>query len=55
MTQVGTGIGLSNTRSRLRQVYGDRAALDLTDTPSGVRARIRLPFELYREPEVISV
>lgn len=38
------GIGLSNTRSRLRQLYGDRGRLDLGPAPGrGTVATVRLP------------
>jgi two-component system LytT family sensor kinase len=32
---AGTGVGLSNTRERLGQLYGDRAALKLLEAPGG--------------------
>jgi signal transduction histidine kinase len=31
----GTGIGLSNTRARLRELYGPESALELADYPAG--------------------
>ena len=42
------GIGLSNTRARLEQMYGrDATALELTDVPGGgARTRLLLPFHL---------
>ena len=43
----GTGIGLSNIRERLRQMYGTRATLALKARPGGgVAARLTLPLEL---------
>jgi two-component system, LytTR family, sensor kinase len=39
-----SGVGLANTRERLRQVYGDAASLELDDVPGGVRARITVPL-----------
>ncbi|HYP07529.1 MAG TPA: histidine kinase [Bryobacteraceae bacterium] len=43
----GRGIGLSNTRARLHQLYGERASITLEDTsPRGVLATITLPFRL---------
>lgn len=44
---VGTpdGIGLGNTRSRLRMLFGEAAQLELTPIPGGgTRAEVRLPF-----------
>jgi sensor histidine kinase YesM len=42
----GTGVGLSNTRERLRGLYGERAALALEPAnPTGAVARITLPLE----------
>jgi sensor histidine kinase YesM len=40
------GIGLSNTRARLSELYGpDTASIDVADAPGGgVRARLLLPF-----------
>jgi two-component sensor histidine kinase len=39
------GIGLGNTRSRLRMLFGDGARLELTAIPGGgTRAEVRLPF-----------
>jgi len=42
----GTGrIGLTNTRDRLRQLYGDRGRLQLVSVPGGgTRATIEIPF-----------
>jgi two-component system LytT family sensor kinase len=41
----GEGIGLSNTRARLQQLYGSNAVLELQSRlPTGVVARIRIPF-----------
>ena len=38
-------IGLANTRDRLRQLYGDRGRLELTNAPGGgTRATIEVPF-----------
>jgi LytS/YehU family sensor histidine kinase len=47
--QLREGIGLSNTRERLRRLYGDRAAMRLgaarpDDTPAGTRVEITIPF-----------
>ncbi len=41
----GQGVGLANTRERLRQLYGEAAGLDLVANPGGgLAARLRLPF-----------
>lgn len=42
----GLGIGLTNTRSRLAMLYGDRYAFRMSNLPSGgCRVEIRLPLE----------
>jgi len=42
------GIGLGNTRSRLRMLFGDLARLELTPLAGGgTRAEVRLPFIRY--------
>lgn len=48
------GIGLSNTRARLAELYGAEAAhLELTDVAGGgVRARVLLPFHSSRAAQV---
>ncbi len=44
---VGSGLGLSNIRERLQQLYGDRASLTLKARPEGgVAATLTLPLEL---------
>lgn len=41
----GGGVGLSNLRERLRQLYGPAASLRLIENPAGgVSARLQLPF-----------
>lgn len=51
---AGHGIGLSNTRLRLKELYGDAAELRLDAmVPNGVACRIRLPFrELEAEDDL---
>jgi hypothetical protein len=45
--KAGNGVGLANTRERLRGLYGARAALALEPaSPQGAVARITLPLEL---------
>ena len=39
-----SGIGLSNTRARLEKLYGDRAALDFNNSPSGFDVELEIPF-----------
>ena len=39
------GVGLANTRTRLRQLYGARGSLDVRDAPGGgVHVEMRIPF-----------
>ncbi|UCG85441.1 MAG: histidine kinase [Gemmatimonadota bacterium] len=46
---VDDGVGLSNSRARLRQLYGELQSLDLTDSPTqGAIAKVILPF--HTEP-----
>jgi signal transduction histidine kinase len=48
---AGTGIGLTNIREQLAQLYGGRATLSLVARPqSGVRATLRLPLESASAP-----
>jgi two-component system, LytTR family, sensor kinase len=51
------GIGLSNTRARLAELYGPEAAsLDVADVPGGgVRARVLLPFHTTAEGRDVAV
>ncbi|WP_298853062.1 histidine kinase [uncultured Aquimonas sp.] len=42
---VSEGIGLRNTRERLRALYGDQAGFALTQAGEQVIARVELPFE----------
>lgn len=43
----GHGVGLGNSRSRLKTLYGEAAALELTNEPAGgCRATVTLPFHL---------
>jgi LytS/YehU family sensor histidine kinase len=42
---TGVGVGLANTRERLRGLYGDNASLRLArNQPCGVVARVRIPM-----------
>lgn len=43
------GLGLANTRARLRQVYGDGASLRLLPRPGGMGTRVALRLPLHRE------
>jgi sensor histidine kinase YesM len=48
---LNRGIGVQNTRARLRMLYGDEALLRLRDQPPrGVRAEIVLPFRTHPSP-----
>lgn len=40
----GAGIGLSNIAARLRQLHGDRQALELREEAAGVLAQVTLPW-----------
>lgn len=49
---LGHGIGLSNTRLRLKELYGDGAELRLDMIwPSGVACRIHLPYREIEEAD----
>jgi two-component sensor histidine kinase len=41
---VSEGLGLSNTRARLEQMYGDAFSLDLARHHDGFRVTLRLPY-----------
>lgn len=46
----GVGVGLSNTRERLRVIYGERGLLHIADRPPrGVDVLLRLPFVTQAE------
>ncbi|MEG0183840.1 MAG: histidine kinase [Stenotrophomonas sp.] len=48
----GHGIGLSNTRLRLRELYGDAAEVRLELLwPQGVACRVRLPFRALEDAD----
>ncbi len=47
------GIGLGNTRERLRQLYGPAAALRLRRSPAGTEVELRIP--VAREPRSAAV
>jgi two-component system LytT family sensor kinase len=40
------GVGLSSTRARLRQLYGEAASLDVASSDAGARVSITLPYEV---------
>lgn len=47
LLKAGTGIGLSNTKARLQELYGDQHHFSLTaNQPSGACVRIEIPFRL---------
>jgi LytS/YehU family sensor histidine kinase len=41
----GRGVGLRNTRERLKVLYGDAHSIVVTDAAPGLRIEIRLPLE----------
>jgi signal transduction histidine kinase len=44
---AGTGLGLTNIRERLQQMYGDRASVVLSNhQPTGTVATLRIPYAL---------
>jgi two-component system, LytTR family, sensor kinase len=44
---AGSGIGLSNTKARLQELYGDNHQFKLTaNEPAGARVQIEIPFRL---------
>ena len=45
----GRGIGLANTRARLRQLYGDAASLKVENGERGVVATMTLPYRAADE------
>ena len=48
----GSGIGLSNTRARLRQLYGDAQSFEVFDRAAGgVEAMLRFPFRRGDAPK----
>ncbi|HEX6944719.1 MAG TPA: ATP-binding protein, partial [Casimicrobiaceae bacterium] len=56
LTQAASssGIGLANIRERLDLLFGERAALELTEAePHGFCARIRLPLSATHEQQVL--
>lgn len=51
--ELSEGIGLSNTRARLEQLYGRDASLTVSNAPSGgAVARIRMPLQLESKESV---
>lgn len=48
----GAGVGITNVRTRLVQLYGERHSFSLSDAPGGgAQVTIRLPFVLTREEQ----
>lgn len=43
----GSGIGISNTRARLQQIYGDDFAFEVRPTERGMVIRIDIPFRIH--------
>ena len=50
--ELAQGIGLSNTRKRLAQLYGERAELTLQNaSPAGAVARLKIPYRQQSQGE----
>ncbi len=50
MSERKEGIGLSNTRARLHQLYGAEQKFEIIPRPQGgVIARVRIPFRLAED------
>ncbi len=48
LTALNTGVGLSNTRSRLQELFPDRHRFDFDEPPEGgLAVRIRIPFVVH--------
>ena len=48
MTALNTGVGLTNTRSRLEQLFGDRHRFEFHEPPDGgLAVKIRIPFVIH--------
>ena len=47
----GRGLGLASTRERLATLFGERAALSLTESDGRVRAEVRMPYRPAKAPE----
>jgi LytS/YehU family sensor histidine kinase len=46
-TAADQGVGLSNTKARLRQLYGDDASIEVVNmTDGGVSAQVVLPYRV---------
>lgn len=46
----GVGVGLTNTRNRLQQLYGTRQAMEISSPDAGgVRVEIRVPFRRHAD------
>jgi two-component system LytT family sensor kinase len=53
ISSAGGGIGIRNTRERLRELYGDRFLFELKDAPGGgAEVTIELPAEM---PEILNL
>ncbi len=48
---ASTGIGLSNTRARLERLYGERAALNVSDSSSGFSVELQFPLTVVSSGE----
>ncbi|MFC1725667.1 sensor histidine kinase [candidate division KSB1 bacterium] len=51
-TENSNGIGISNTRERLKQLYAENHSFELTGSPmGGLLVRIKFPFKKFEEPD----
>ena len=51
---IRNGVGLSNTRARLQQLYGEKGMLQVQNVKEGgVQSRVQLPLTRYRSPILV--
>ncbi len=54
-SQIKEGIGISNSRARLRQLYGSGQSLELMNTKEGTLVRVTIPLKFEDAGEVRTV
>jgi two-component system sensor histidine kinase AlgZ len=47
VADIAEGVGLSNTRRRLRHLYGERHKFDLAMEKGGLRVNLTIPFREF--------